>query len=198
MTQHRTALTFLLAGVLAPSLLFAAPVAPTKVKPGLWESSTSLGGADSRLQQAMAMLQNLPPEQRKMMEGMMAKQGVTLGAGGDVQAKVCVTRDMAEAHQLPIRQHGTCTQQISPMVGNTMQFSFRCTNPQASGQGAVTFSSDSAYAGSMTVNSTATGAPETVTVQTAGNWVARDCGAVKPLPMPKAESMPDSGRADAQ
>jgi hypothetical protein len=173
---------------LVPGLLLAAPAATTKIKPGLWESSTSVGGADSRVQQAMAMLQNLPPEQRKMMEGMMAKQGVTLGAGGEVQAKACITREMADAGQMPMRQQGSCTQQISPMVGNTVQFSFRCTNPQASGQGSVTFSSDSAYAGAMSINSSATGAPETVNVQTAGHWAASDCGAIKPMVLPKSGS----------
>lgn len=172
-----------LACALAPGLSFAAP-AP-KVKPGLWESTSKIG--DSRMQQAMAMLQNLPPEQRKMMEGAMAKQGVSMNADGGVQAKVCVSKEMAEMNQLPMQQRGTCTYQHGPLVGSTMKFSFSCTNPTASGEGSVTFAGDSSYDGSMLVKSNATGQAEAVNVQTSGRWLGADCGAVKPMPMPPAQ-----------
>ncbi|MEO7497019.1 MAG: DUF3617 domain-containing protein [Massilia sp.] len=174
-----------LACALAPGLLFAAPA--TKIKPGLWESTSKMGAGDSRMQQAMAMLQSLPPEQRKMMESAMAKQGVSMSADGGVQAKVCVSKEMAEANQLPMQQRGSCTYQHGPLVGGAMKFSFSCTNPTASGEGSVNFAGDSSYDGNMQIKSSATGQAETVNVQTSGRWLAADCGAIKPMAMPAAD-----------
>jgi hypothetical protein len=137
----------------------AQPALAQAFKPGLWETNNKMGAGGGKLQDAMAMVQQhlatMDPEQRKRIDGMMARQGVVISNDG-VIAKMCITPEMAAKQQLPIQQHGNCSYQHAPAVGNTMAFSFSCTNPQASGEGNAT----------------------------SGRWLGADCGAVKPIMLP--------------
>lgn len=158
-------------------------------KPGLWESTSKMGGSPE-IEQAMAKMQqqmaSMPPEQRKMMEEMMSKQGVTLGASGSgMVAKVCVTKEMAERGDMPTQQQGDCTTTTSDKTSRGMTMKFSCTNPPSNGEGQLTFAGDSAYTTKMKINSTAQGAPKTITVDSSAKWLGSDCGNVKPLVMPK-------------
>lgn len=127
----------------------------------------------------------MAPEQRKQIEGMMAKQGVVISGDG-VSAKMCITPEMAARQQLPIQQHGNCSYRQSPPVGNTMKFSFSCTNPQSSGEGSATITSPTAFTSSMRATTNATGASETLNVESSARWIGTDCGAIKPMTLPAA------------
>jgi hypothetical protein len=166
----------------------AAPPAAV-IKPGLWETSSKMGG-NARMQDAMALLQqqmaNLSPEQRQRAEGMMAKHGVSIGTDG-VAVKMCVTPAMAAQQQLPLQQRGNCSYQHAPMSGNSMKFSFTCTNPQASGDGSVTFASPTSYTSAMRVTTNATGSAETVNVDSTGRWLSAECGNIQPMTLPPAK-----------
>ena len=124
----------------------------------------------------------MPPEQRKMMQDMMAKQGVSMGAGapGSMTVKVCLTRDMVERNEIASVE-GDCKSSYSPRSGNTMKMSFVCNKPPSSGEGQVSFSGPQAYSSKMTVNSTRNGKSETVTMDGQGKWLSAECGAIKPL-----------------
>ena len=178
---------FLAAAVLAACSLGAS--AQQSMKPGLWEISNKMGGSPE-MDQAMAKMQaqmaSMPPEQRKMMQDMMAKQGVSMGAGGagGMTAKVCMTREMVERKEFP-QQHGDCKQTTSPMTGNTMKFSYVCTQPPSSGEGQVTFVSSEAYTMHMDITSSARGKPEKMTMDANGKFLSSDCGAIKPIATPK-------------
>jgi hypothetical protein len=178
------------AAALVFSVLAVQPALAQAFKPGLWEANNKVGAGNARLQEAMAMMQQqmagMPPERRKQIEDMMAKQGVSIGSDG-VVVKMCITPEMAAQQQLPIQQQGNCTYQRSPMVGNTLKFAFTCTNPQGSGDGSVTFSSPTAYTSSMRVTSSATGSPEAVDIQSTGRWLGSSCGSVKPLTLPPSQ-----------
>jgi hypothetical protein len=159
------------------------------IKPGLWEFSTQMAGGSGKMADAMAQAQkqmeSMPPEQRKMMQDMMAKQGVQMGAGaGGMTVKICMTKEMAERNEVS-HQQGDCTHTNSPRVGNTMKFSFVCTKPPSSGEGEVTFSSPEAYSMKMTTTTTAQGRTEKIAMQNSGRWLGNDCGSIKPLAMPK-------------
>ena len=118
-------------------------------KPGLWEIQHKMGG-NPEMDKAMAEMQKqlaaMPPEQRKMMQDMMAKQGVQMGAGGagGMRIKMCLTQEMVDRHAVAPQQQGNCTHTTSPRVGGTMKYSFQCTQPVSSGQGEVTFTSPEA------------------------------------------------------
>jgi hypothetical protein len=76
---------------LALALAGALPLAHAqqKLAPGLWETKMTVGDKDMQaaMAQARAQMANMPPEQRKMMEGMMAKQGVGLS-----RRRACASR----------------------------------------------------------------------------------------------------------
>lgn len=173
--------------ILAVASLLALPVAAQSIKPGLWETNNKMtgggkmGDAMAKMQQQMA---NMPPEQRKMIEDMMKSRGVTVGAGGGVIAKICLTKEMIARQQLPVAQKGNCITKHGPM-SKSMNISFTCTNPDASGEGTVNFSSDTAYSSTMNVQSSASGQPETMTMQSDGRWLGADCGSIKPVEMPE-------------
>ena len=143
-----------------------------------------------QLEKGMAEMQKemaaMPPEQRKMMQDMMAKQGVSVGAGapGMMAVKICMTKDMIERNELPSQQ-GDCKSNTSPRVGNTMKMSFVCAQPPSSGEGQVTFISPEAYTSKMAMKSTVQGKPETMTMDGSGKWLSADCGNIKPLAAPK-------------
>ena len=117
------------------------------LQPGLWEIQSQMQGATGgRMAGAMEQMNQqmaaMSPEQRKMVQDMMAKQGVQMGgpAGdGGMRVKVCMSKEMAERNEIPAERRGDCKHTQSPRVGNTMKYSFTCTNPPSSGEGEVTF-----------------------------------------------------------
>lgn len=185
-----TQLTTTRAAVLGVLLLAAQIANAQNLKPGLWEINNKMQSGSGQLEKGMAEMQKqmaaMPPEQRKMMQDMMAKQGVARGAGGpgNILAKICMTQDMIERNELPSQQ-GDCKSSTSPRSGNTMKMAFTCTQPPSSGEGTVTFVSPEAYTMKMVMKSTVQGKPETMTMDGGGKWLSADCGAVKPLAPPK-------------
>ena len=95
--------------VLAAATLTAATFCASaqSIKPGLWEINNRMQTGSGQMEQSMAQMQqqmaSMPPEQRKMMQDMMAKQGVSMGAGGPggMSLKVCMTREMVERNDIP-------------------------------------------------------------------------------------------------
>ena len=180
--------TFKSAAAVALAVVALSVQAQT-MKPGLWESTSKMGGSPE-MAQAMAKMQqqmaSMSPEQRKMMEEMMSKQGVAMGTSGSgMVAKMCITKEMAERGDLPAQQQGNCTSTTSDKTSRGMSMKFTCTNPPSSGEGQLTFSGDSAYTMKMKINSSAQGAPKTMTIDSSAKWLGSDCGNVKPLVLPK-------------
>lgn len=177
------------AGCLA-MLLVATGAQAQSAKPGLWEIQTKMGG-NPQVDQAMAQMQQqmaaMSPAQRKMMEDMMARQGVNMGVGpgGAMAVKVCITLDMAARQALPTQTEGDCTTQVTSRSANTLKMSFVCTNPPSSGEGTYTFRGDTAYDMNMLVKSQQNGKATSTTLSGTGRWLSADCGQVKPLPVPE-------------
>ena len=176
--------------VVATMLIAASFCASAQtMKPGLWEINNKMQ-VDGKMGQDMAKMQqemaNMPPEQRKMMQDMMAKQGVTVGndGPGTIGAKVCMTKEMVERNEFPSQKDG-CKHMASPRSGKTMKISFTCTNPPSSGEGQITFVNPEAYTMNMTMNTVAEGKPQKVNMDAAGKWLSADCGAIKPRGMPQ-------------
>lgn len=180
--------------VLSSALFIAVPCSAQNMKPGLWEVNNKMQSSNGQLEQAMAMVHEqmaqMTPEQRQSMEAMMAKNGMqmpTVGAGGSMSVKMCMTRDMAAQNKMPIQDVGNCTHKRSAVVGNTMKVSFSCSKPDASGEGTVTFNSDTNYAMKMKVTTSANGKPETMNMDATGRWLGADCGNIKPAVLPKSK-----------
>jgi hypothetical protein len=169
-------------------LLGAASVFAQSTKPGLWEIQTRMEG-NPQMDQAMAQMQqqmaSMSPAQRKMMEDMLAQQGVNLGAGKDgaMSVKVCITPEMAARQELPTQTDGDCKTQITSRTASAMKLSFTCTNPPSSGDGSYTFRGDTGYDMTMRVKSLQNGKPINTTMEGTGRWLDADCGKVRPVPM---------------
>ncbi len=169
---------------------FACHAGAQNLKPGLWEITQRMGGSP-QMDQAMAQMQKqmaaMPPEQRKQMEDMLAKQGVQMGSSGagGMSVKVCMTKEMVERNEFPAQQQGDCKTTTQQRTGNTMKMAFTCTQPPSSGEGQFTFVSPEAYAMKMAVTTTMRGKAESMTMEGNGKWQGADCGSVKPLAMPK-------------
>lgn len=183
----RTFLTVVVAAAMSTASLSASA---QTMKPGLWEATSKVGGSPET-EQAMAKMQQqmatLPPAQRKVMEEMLARQGVGMtgtSANGMV-LKTCISKEMAERNQLPVQQQGSCITTTTEKSRTGMKVHFTCTNPPSQGEGQFTFAGDTGYTMKMKVNSTGPGKPRTTTVDTNAKWLAADCGTIKPMVMSK-------------
>lgn len=180
---------FRLSGLAALALLLSGAALAQTTRPGLWEIENKVGGSPE-IDRAMAEMQKqmagMPPAQRKMMEDMLAAQGVKMspGAGGGVAVQVCITPEMAARQQLPAQTEGDCTSKMGARSGNTAKFSFTCANPPSSGEGAYSFRGDTGYDMDMRITSQQNGKPVTTTIKGSGRWLAADCGSVKPVAVP--------------
>ena len=186
--QHRPLkqLACILAAVAGATVLAGAPAHAQDIKAGLWEMTSKVQSAGGKMEQAMAMMlkqmATMTPEQRTMMEGMLAKQGMNVASmsGNSAVVKMCVTKEMAAQSQLPMQTMGSCTQTRGALVGNTMRVSIACTQPSANGEGVVTFSNSGAFTSSMRMSTLMAGKTESASIDSSGHWLGADCGSVQP------------------
>lgn len=157
------------------------------MKPGLWEfkQTPQLDPArQAQMAQAQKALDGMTPEQRAMIDQMMAKNGVNVSmAGGVVTVKACITKEQAERNQLPAPQQGNCTQE-SERSGNIIQTHFVCTNPASEGDATVTLRGNHSFTNDVTVRTQRQGQTETTKISGEGRWLAADCGDVQPMKSP--------------
>ena len=170
------------------AVLALAPVAgwAQKLAPGLWEHAFTMKTGSGRVEAAMAQMQQqlaaMPPDKRKMMEEMMARQGMGMAPGKPSTLRVCLTPEQAARDQMP-QQDTRCQQTQSQRSGNVLKFRFSCSgNPPSTGEGEYTLISDKAHKGRMVINTVAKGQPERMEIEQSGRWLAADCGEVKPRP----------------
>ncbi len=173
---------FATAAVLVGTLVGGSAWAQPEMRPGLWEQSITVKSQSGEVEQAMREMQqqmaNLPPEQRRMMEEMMAAQGMSFDASGQT-IRVCVTPE--QAARFEFEQDDECTQQVVQRSGKTVKLTFQCAgDPPTSGEGEFTFSSPTAYKGRAVVNTTTDGRPEQLTMEQSGKWLSSDCGNMRP------------------
>lgn len=151
-----------------------------KILPGLWEHSYSMKTESGLLEGAMNQLAGLAPEQKAMMEQMMANQGVSLGPSGNT-IQVCISEEDAARNEIP-QMDSDCTQKVLQRSGNTIRVAFSCkSDPPTSGEGEITFISPKAYTGKAVVYTTVQGVSEQMNIEQKGKWLSADCGGVRPL-----------------
>ncbi|HYH40499.1 MAG TPA: DUF3617 domain-containing protein [Burkholderiales bacterium] len=165
---------------------FAVSASAQQLKPGLWEITNKMQGGGTSMDKSAPDLQqqmaNMPPEQRKAIEAMMAKQGMKMGAGGpgSMSVKTCMTKEMVERNEIPAQQ-GDCKTTKQQRSGNTINMAFACTSPPSSGEGQFTIQSPEAYTMKMDVKSTGGGQPRAMRMDASGKWLGADCGNIKPI-----------------
>lgn len=171
--------------ILSIACVSQAAAAASTMRPGLWEHTSNIktqsGEMEKSMQQMQQQMASMPSEQRKMMENMMASQGVSVSPKGN-SVKVCVTKQEAELSPIP-QSDPQCKHQIIRRTASTVVFTFNCTgqNP-SSGEGEYVFQNNKAYKGKMTVRTKTQGRSEVMQMDQSGKWLSDSCGNIKPLP----------------
>jgi hypothetical protein len=162
----------------------ASAVQAQKMAPGLWETTMTVKSADGQMENMAARMQaqmaSLPPEQRRMMEEMMAKQGINVSAGQAGAVRICISKEQAERVEPPASD-GNCRNDSFQRSGATVKYRFSCANPPTKGSGEFTLVSDKAYQGRVVIESGG-GKAGITEMQQRGKWVSANCGALKPQP----------------
>ncbi len=199
---------YLIAGLLTiSSVSLNAHALKVDMTPGLWEHafkfdknsmSAITGGQQEQMTQAMEEMKkqmaNLPPEQRKMMEDMMAKQGIKISDKGiDMAAqgvsiskdgttvKVCMTQADIERGAMP-QTDENCEQTITQISATKFKATYVCKGEHPTqGEGEITFQSNKAYTGKIKMVTQVNGTPQTIQGDQSGKWLSSDCGNIKPL-----------------
>lgn len=148
------------------------------IRPGLWEYTSNIKTQSGEMEKSMRQMEqqmaSIPPEQRKMMESMMAAQGVSIAPKANT-IRVCVSPQDAKLGMVPPTD-GTCKQQILRRSGNSIWFKFECTGEhRSSGEGEYTFTGNKAYKGKMKVKTQSNGKSETIDMVQSGKWISDKC-----------------------
>ena len=167
------------AAVLAIALVSSVAQAQM-LQPGLWEMTTSNmqvdGNAMPDMQVMLAQLKLLAPEQRAMMEQMLAKQGISVGDNG---IRSCLTAAQVKSDDIPLQDpQSGCTQKITERNGKVWKFQFSC--PKAQGSGQAQFLSDREFLTTVSGTFNASGTQQKGSMNTRAVWLGQNCGAVKP------------------
>lgn len=156
--------------------LLPALATAQEIQPGLWEISSSnmqVGGqALPGMPQMLEQMNNLPAEQRQMMEQMMAKQGVQLGDQG---VRICLSEAQIKAQDIPLQDPTSgCSHEITERSVERWTFRFSC--PDGQGEGETRFISDREF--TTQVNGTYGG--QSSSMESHARWIAADCAGLQP------------------
>lgn len=172
MNRILTTLTFAVLSCTLPAQ--AAPILP-----GLWEFSSRNVEVDGQqmpgMSEMLEQLQNLPADQRKMMEDMLAAQGVQLGGQG---VHICLSEAQVNAETLPFSDQPDCTQEIIERSERLWKFRFQC--PDASGQGETRFISEREFISVMETRYSVGSEQGSSRLESQARWLGEDCGTLKP------------------
>ncbi len=197
----------ILAGLVCASVMsLNVQAVRVDMKPGLWESTikmnnTSASAGQKAQQEQLAkgleemkkQFANLPPEQRKMIEGIMAEQGIeSTDSSLDMASKgmkllkdgavvrECLTQEEIDRGELPEQADG-CEHKLTQVSAKVIKVSYTCNStPPSHGESIITFQSPKAYTGNATFKTTIADRVETFQAQQSGKWLSSDCGDIKP------------------
>lgn len=168
------------AGVTA-TLLAAPPLPP--LKPGLWESKTTVLDANGKetVPPEMEALAKMPPEMRAKMAEMMKANGAAMPDASGAM-KVCMTKQLLESGQMQaVAEANGCTTTYSTQTASNWKWHSTCPQLKTESDGEAVFTSSDRW--KTTLKSTVNMSGRTV-VQTRiveSKWLSADCGDVKPL-----------------
>lgn len=157
----------------------------SNMKPGLWEHSfvikSDSGEVEKALADAKKKLASMPPEQRKMMEEIMASKGLGISDKGN-NIKVCISKTQAENLDIPQNQGQNCKTEVLERTNTHVKMKFNCTGgSETSGNAEFTLTSPTSYTGVAVVNTKVKGAQEKMSLDQKGKWLSANCGNIKEI-----------------
>jgi len=136
------------------------------IKEGQWSMTMTIqaDGMGQEAAAAMKEMDNMPPEQKAMMQQMMGKMHMgASGQGMTISASQCITN----AHPVPQREEQKGCHETHAIKGNTVHFDVVCADSTSSGN--VTYDND-AMNGRMTSTHTEHGRQMTSTIDVRGHY----------------------------
>jgi len=194
--------------VVISATVLPAQAEPIKVdmKAGLWENTVTWD-ADSAnemqmlqndqmkvaMEQMKEQFANMPPEQRKQMEAIMAQSGMQLSEEGvsfnndQVQisssgsnVKTCITQAEIDRGELPDDVDG-CTSTIKKISATRFKSTYVCSGEeQTTGESEVHFHSPKHYSGTGKMVHMRDGQKHAMAFTMEGKWLGSNCGDIKP------------------
>lgn len=194
--------------VVISTAVLSAQAEPIKVdmKAGLWENTMTWDADSAKEMQAMqtdqmkvAMEQmkeqfaNMPPEQRKQMEAVMAQAGMEIKddsisfqndqvqiSSSGTTAKTCITQAEIDRGELPDDVEG-CTSTLKKISATRFKSTYVCSGEeQSTGESEVNFHSPKHYSGTGTMVHVMNGEKRTMNFKMEGKWLGANCGDIKP------------------
>ncbi len=162
-------------GLLSSASLFADG---PNIQPGWWEYkvqvSSQSGAIEAAMAQAKAMMASMPPEQRAMMEKMMASHGAQIDLGNQ-SFKSCLTKADIEQMNLP-NPDKNCQQTLTKVSKDTYKMAINCKgNPPTQGEGTFVIDNPKKMHGTVIMDITMQGQADKMTMQQNGRWLSADC-----------------------
>lgn len=174
----------------APSLLAvcvgaAVPAHAQSTRAGLWEHQTTIktasGHMEKQMEEAKKQMSAMPPEQRVMIEQMMAQQGLAMGKNGMTTVRFCITPEQAAAADIPSHDEN-CQYKVTQRSATGMKMTFACKDEHKThGEGEITFNGQTAYSGKYVLSTVVNGKPERMNMTQSGKWLSADCGKLQPI-----------------
>lgn len=148
------------------------------IRIGWWQykvdMKTQSGQLEAALEQAKAAMANMPPEQRAMMEQMMAGRGMNF----DLQNRTfetCITKEDVKRMEMP-KPDDSCEQSLVKKSSNTYKMTMSCTgNPPSKGAGEFVIVDPKTFKGTIVMETSLNGQPEKMTMKQDGKWVSDTC-----------------------
>jgi hypothetical protein len=145
-------------------------------KPGLWQNTVQINFTKGGPQIPAAQLEK------------MKQMGIDLPFNRPMTTKHCLTAADAEKDDHPdFGKEKECQVKNAAFSGNTFSADLVCNSPDMQGTGNVkaTFTSDTAYSGTMHFAGTSAhmGGQVEMNNQFSGQWLSSDCGDVKGVQM---------------
>ncbi|GAB1264711.1 DUF3617 domain-containing protein [Aurantivibrio infirmus] len=152
--------------------------AETKIQPGFWQHTFKItsqsGQIEAAIAQAKQMLESMPPDQRAMIENMMASRGINLNLQS-YTAKVCITEEEAKNNILPKPSDG-CEQTITEETADGFKVNYSCSGtPPVTGSGELKIIDSKNFTINATINTVMNGQNEEMTVDQSGKWLQTEC-----------------------
>ena len=168
----------LLLGALSLSLCSYALADGPNIKPGLWQYKVNVSSQSGRMEKAMeqakAMMASLPPEQRAMMESMMASKG-GMKSFSDQNYELCMTEQDIKQVNLP-NPDEQCQQKLIEQSPNQYKLTLRCSgNPPMNGDGKFVIENPKKFTGKIVMTMPIEGVEDTLTMLQQGTWISAKC-----------------------
>lgn len=158
------------------------------LKPGLWEMQMTkapegAGMPDAaKMKAAMAKMEaqmaSLPPEQRKRMQEMMGNSGVAFSGTG---MRLCLTAASLARDGVPMDNRAGCTTTVKTRTAQRWAASTVCTQPPSRGDVEAVFESPTAYRVNVQGTRADQGQQKPYSMSMRYQFIASDCGGVKPI-----------------